>query len=116
MSPLWQWTTRWINNRVYSDHDQQEENIRHSGLAWTVVRAKSLTDGPATGYVAASSPRELPSNARSSISRTDVASFMLDQLTPSAPVRCSLTLSGAPVRREAPQPATRGAGQWAPAA
>ena len=114
--PLW-WklTMRRFNRAVFADHDEQEEKIRNSGLAWTVVRPTSLNDGPATGYVAAASTRELPSAARSSIARADVASFMLDQLTPSAPVRCSLTLAGAPVRREAPQTAPRGVGQWASA-
>ena len=115
MPQWWQWTTRQLNRAVFNDHDEQEEKIRHSGLAWTVVRPTSLSDGPATGYVAAASQRELPAAARSSVARADVAAFMLDQLTPSAPVRCSLTLAGAPVRREAPETARRGVGQWAAA-
>ena len=112
MSRWWQWTTRWPNRAEFADHDEQEEKIRHSGLAWTIVRATTLTEGPATGYVAATSPQELPARVRGHIARADVAAFMLDQLTPSAPVRCCLTLTGAAVPQEASQTAPSGASRW----
>lgn len=49
-----------------------------SGLDWTLVRPPRLTDGPATGRVehhAHRSPR------KSSISRADLAAFVVEQLT-----------------------------------
>jgi putative NADH-flavin reductase len=53
------------------------EVIRASGLDWTVVRAPKLSDSPATGRVRVGTLRLGP---RQSISRADVAAFMLAQL------------------------------------
>lgn len=108
MSPWWQLTTRLLFRHAFADHDQQEENIRQCGLAWTIVRPTALSDGPATGYVTAPTRQQLPSTARPRVSRADVAAFLLDQLTPGAPTRCALTLTGAAVRQPAPEPRTSG--------
>ena len=69
-----------------ADHEAKEALVRDSGLEWTIVRAPTLTDGPATGTcrsgedVAARSllPR---------LSRADVAGFMLRQLADDSQVR-----------------------------
>ncbi len=112
MSRWWRWTTRRFNRHRFADHDQQEENVRQSGLAWTIVRASELTDGPATGYVAAPTCRQLPAAARLRLARADVAAFLLDQLVPGAPVRCALTLAGAPAGQAARGGAARPNQAW----
>jgi len=69
-----------------ADHEENEARIRRSGLDWTIVRPPKLTDGSRTGAyrhgeaIRARSP--FPT-----ISRADVADFMLAQLTDRTYVR-----------------------------
>ena len=62
----------------YEDKDRQEEIIRRSGLEWVIVRPARLTNGPATGeyhvFLSGDSYRA------TTVSREDVADFMLAQL------------------------------------
>lgn len=68
---------------AYADHIEQENIIRNSGLDWTIARPAAFTDGPATGtYRHGFSPRQ--KNLKLKISRTDVANFMLGQLSSDA--------------------------------
>ena len=67
-----------IGKRVM-DKDRQEELIRASGLDWVLVRPPLLTNGARrsryrTGF-------DIPIKLFSSVSRADVAEFMLRQLT-----------------------------------
>lgn len=63
-----------------ADHTTNEERISRSKLQWTVVRPGVLTDGVKTGKISHGSDFiNLKGNPR--ISRADVASFMVDQLT-----------------------------------
>lgn len=67
-----------VLRKVYEDKDRQEALIRSSGLDWTIVRPVMLTDGVASGAIGASGD---PSRRQgSSISRADVAEFVVDQL------------------------------------
>jgi putative NADH-flavin reductase len=63
-----------------ADHNTNEDNIRKSKLIWTIVRPGSLTDGQLTGDL-----RHGTENTKIkgsvSISRANVASFMIQQLT-----------------------------------
>ena len=63
---------------VYDDKERQEEAIKQSDLDWVIVRPARLTDEPAKGeyrvYLGGSYTAE-------TISRADVAAFMLAQLT-----------------------------------
>lgn len=62
-----------------ADHEAKEQLIRASATAWTIVRAPKLTDGPYTGRYRAGEAIV----ARSlfpTLSRADVADFMLRQL------------------------------------
>ena len=61
------------------DRDLQEAIISASGLAWIIVRPTVLNDKPATGRVSATV--DLANVRGGSISRADVAGFVLDQLT-----------------------------------
>ena len=65
--------------RVYSDKDEQEWIIRNSTLEWVIARPAVLTNGPRTGnYRVLVHPREWRSGF---ISRTDVAEFLVKQIT-----------------------------------
>jgi putative NADH-flavin reductase len=63
----------------YEDKDRQEEIVRRSGLEWVIVRPARLTNESATGeyqvFLSGDSYRA------TTISREDVAAFMLAQLS-----------------------------------
>lgn len=63
----------------YEDKEAQEQLIRQSTLDWTIVRPSRLTKGPRTGNYRMKSSLEF--SLQSSISRADVADWMLQQLT-----------------------------------
>ncbi len=63
---------------TYADHEHQERHVRQSGLDWVIVRPAMLTDGPATGRFDNGTSGGLPEGK---VSRADVASFVLRQLT-----------------------------------
>jgi putative NADH-flavin reductase len=65
---------------VIADHETKEDIIVKSNLSWTIVRCPMLTNGSFTGHYRhgehITSPSIIPS-----ISRADVADFMLKQLS-----------------------------------
>lgn len=71
-----------LRNR-YSDMLRMEEAVRHSDVAWTVVRPPKLTDGPLTKEYRASVDH-MPLGgyfiAGPTISRENLAHFMLSQI------------------------------------
>jgi putative NADH-flavin reductase len=70
------------------DKRRQEEVIRASSLDWVIVRPGALTNGPRRGgYRHGSSIGSRLRTVR--ISRSDVADFMLDQLTDDTYVRAA---------------------------
>jgi putative NADH-flavin reductase len=63
---------------TYTDHEQQEQYVRASGLEWVIVRPAMLTNGPATGrFENGVSSIGLPEGK---VARADVAGFLLQQL------------------------------------
>ena len=62
----------------FADKERQEALVTASDLDWTLIRPARLTKGPATGRPRAQ-PR-LPVTIRDSISRADVAQFVLGEL------------------------------------
>jgi uncharacterized protein YbjT (DUF2867 family) len=64
--------------KVYADKDRQEAIVRDSGLDWVLVRPVVLNDKPSRGTVRAFT--DLSGFHGGSISRQDVATFVLDQL------------------------------------
>lgn len=65
---------------VFADHARQEDYIKGSNLDWIIVRPGNLIDGARTGVF----QHGFPATDRTitvSISRADVADFMLQQLT-----------------------------------
>jgi putative NADH-flavin reductase len=79
-------TALWlILGRVYADKDAQEWIIRRSRLDWTIVRPTVLTNGPRTGaYRVLVDTRDWRSG---SISRADVADFLVKQINDAKLVR-----------------------------
>ncbi len=75
-----------------ADVRRMEVTVRQSELDWTLVRPSRLTDGPATRSYRAGPGHALP-DARP-ISRTDVASYVLDQLETDLNVQHAVALSG----------------------
>ncbi len=68
-----------ILQRIYDDKDRQEAEIRQSDLDWTIVRPGILTDDPAKGHYRVMT--DLTGVTAGKISRSDVADFVLQQLT-----------------------------------
>jgi len=73
--------------KVYEDKDRQEAIVRASNLDWVLVRPTILNDKPATGRVRAAT--DLSHIHGGAISRADVASFVVAQLTEDTWVRCA---------------------------
>jgi putative NADH-flavin reductase len=66
-----------------SDHTTNEKRIAKSKLHWTLVRPAGLTNGPKTGRLKHGSKNAVLKGTPQ-ISRANVASFILDQLTDTA--------------------------------
>jgi len=82
MSTAGKWYLRVMNllhPHFLREKERQEQLIMASHLDWTIVRPAVLTDGPRTGSFKVG--RHLRSDFSSRISRADVASFMLGQVT-----------------------------------
>jgi putative NADH-flavin reductase len=73
--------------RVYEDKDRQESIIRQSQLDWTLVRPMILTNNPPSGKVQALI--DLAGVHGGTISRADVAQFIVDELSADQWVRQS---------------------------
>jgi len=63
-----------------ADHTANEQNIAKSSLMWTVVRPAGLTNGPRTGRLKHGSTLSVLKGTPQ-VSRANVASFMLKQLS-----------------------------------
>jgi putative NADH-flavin reductase len=63
---------------IYADKEKQEELVRASGLAWTVVRPGFLTNGPRTGHYRVIT--DMTGVKARKISRADVADYLLKEL------------------------------------
>jgi uncharacterized protein YbjT (DUF2867 family) len=64
--------------KVYADKNRQEAIVRDSGLDWVVVRPSILNDKPGRNTVRALT--DLSGFHGGTVSRADVASFVLDQV------------------------------------
>lgn len=70
----------WLLKQAMADHEEQEAFIQQSNLDWTTIRPAAFTDGPATGDYKLGFPSS-ESGLALKISRADVASVMLQQMT-----------------------------------
>ena len=78
--------------KVYEDKDRQEDIVRASGLDWVLVRPMVLNDKPGDGSVRALT--DLSKVHGGTIARSDVASFVVDQLTDDQWLRRAPLISG----------------------
>lgn len=76
-----------ILRKVYADKNRQEAIVRDSGLDWVLVRPSVLNDKPRRDTIRALT--DLSSFHGGTISRADVASFVLDQVRDDTWVRRS---------------------------
>jgi putative NADH-flavin reductase len=82
------WLIRYSNIwKAYEDHDRQEQFLRHSALAWTIVRPVMLNDKDPDEYKAV-----IGKPSGGNISRKGVAKFILDSLESEKYVRETVTL------------------------
>jgi putative NADH-flavin reductase len=64
-----------VLKEIYDDKERQEAAIRQSGLDWVIVRPPRLTEKPARGTL-----RVTPAQRGMTMTRADLAAFMLAQL------------------------------------
>ncbi len=83
--PHLSWFMRWMKSTYQKqqpalalDRAGQEQRVEASGLDWTLVKPPRLSDGKTRGRIR--SGEALNVGAMSSISRTDLARFILDQV------------------------------------
>jgi putative NADH-flavin reductase len=75
------WMRTWFARRrpaVARDREEQEAVVAESALDWTVVKPPRLTEAAPAGRIAAGP--DLAVGLRSSISRADLATFLLDEI------------------------------------
>ena len=76
---------RFFFGRAYDDKDMQERLIKDSALDWTIARPGVLTNGSRTGrYKVLKEPSQWRNGT---ISRADVASFLVQQIEDRAYLR-----------------------------
>jgi putative NADH-flavin reductase len=76
---------------LYADKAKGEEALRHSGLDWTLVYPVTLTNGRRTGHYRVG--ERLTLRGLPTISRADVADFILTQVEDRAYLRKGLLIS-----------------------
>jgi putative NADH-flavin reductase len=77
---------------VFADKARGEASVRASALDWTIVYPTVLTNGPLTGRYRVG--EHIDMQALPTISRADVAQFMLAQLTDRSWLRRGVVISG----------------------
>jgi putative NADH-flavin reductase len=81
---------RGILKYAFADHDVQEKMTHESGLEWVIARPTRLTDGPAKGKFKPTTDYKVPM----SISRADVAQFLVDSCDSNEFVNKNVQLGG----------------------
>jgi uncharacterized protein YbjT (DUF2867 family) len=81
----------WLLKVPFEDHKRQEDLVRASGLDWVIARPGRLTNGPARRqYVKKTALEKVPG----SISRADVADFLVDACDGAAWVGHAVQIGG----------------------
>ncbi len=79
---------RTLLRNVAKDSAEMERIVKESGLNWTIARPPRLTNGPLTGRYGVADDRLPPgAGGAPTLSRADVAHFLLDELERPAHVR-----------------------------
>jgi putative NADH-flavin reductase len=99
LPPMHQRIFRWLRLREQmDDKEQQEKLVKASGLDWTLVQPVGLTDGAATGRWLASTQGE---RRKRTISRIDLAAFIVDNLSNARYKRETVVMSGLTITQSA---------------
>ena len=99
LPPMHQRIFRWLLLREQmDDKEQQEKVVKASGLDWTLVQPVGLTDGAATGRWLASTKGE---RRKRTISRIDLAAFIVDILPDGRYKRETVVMSGLTITQTA---------------
>lgn len=77
---------------VYDDLERMEQRIAASDLDWTIVRPAGLTDAPPSGHYRFTLDGSLLSKGKT-VSRADVAGFMLKALETGAFIRRTIVIA-----------------------
>lgn len=77
--------------RIYADKEAGEKVLRRSGLDWTVVYPTGLTNGPRTENFRFG--EHLPMHGLPTVSRADVAEFLIEELDDDQYVRKGVFIS-----------------------
>lgn len=76
------------------EKEKQEQAVRESKLDWVIARPTRLTDGQATGKYRLGEHLPFSTFSMPSISRADVAAFLLDQLESDTYLQKAVTITG----------------------
>jgi putative NADH-flavin reductase len=99
LPPMHKKIFRWLRLREQmDDKEQQEKLVKASDLDWTLVQPVGLTDGAATGRWLASSKGE---RRKRTISRIDLAAFVVDTLSNARFSHETVVLSGLTITQSA---------------
>ena len=99
LPPMHQRIFHWLLLREQmDDKEQQEMLVKSSGLDWTLVQPVGLTDGAATGRWLASTKGE---RRKRTISRIDLAAFIVDNLNDARYKRETVVMSGLTITQSA---------------
>ncbi|MDH5741810.1 MAG: NAD(P)H-binding protein [Nitrospira sp.] len=82
---------RW-HPQAIRDREEQERLVESSGLDWTIVKPPRLTDSPPQGRVQASAVLRI--GLLSTISRADLAAFIIDEVQTGRFVRQRIFVKG----------------------
>ena len=89
--PLRKIVVSWLLKLPFADHERQETMVQSSGLDWVIARPGRLTDGSAKKqYQKKSQIESIPT----SISRADVADFLVEACEPGEWVRKAVQIGG----------------------
>lgn len=81
----------WLLKEPFADHERQEKLVRQSELAWVIARPTRLTHGPARKrYIKQTAIVPVPM----SISRADVADFLVEAATTDRWLQQAVQLGG----------------------
>jgi putative NADH-flavin reductase len=99
LPPMHKRIFRWLRlGEQMDDKEQQEKLVKASDLDWTLVQPVGLTDGAATGRWLASSKGE---RRKRTISRSDLAAFIVDILADARNKRETVVVSGLTITQTA---------------
>jgi putative NADH-flavin reductase len=95
LPPMHQRIFSWLRlSEQMEDKERQERLVKDSGLDWTLVQPVGLTDGAATGRWLASTTGQ---RRKRTISRVDLAAFIVEILINGGNKRETVVLSGLPI-------------------